>query len=67
MADITKDTLIADALGMGNTEKIAQILKDAGLHCFGCALAHQETVGDIALVHAVDVDELLTKLNAAKD
>lgn len=62
---IEKDTLIANALNYGNAEKVAQILSDAGLHCLGCALAHQETIGDIAMVHDVDIDELLAKLNAA--
>ena len=45
---ITKDTLIIDALNIGNPEKVARVLQEAGLHCLGCALAHQETVGDIA-------------------
>ncbi|MCQ2602924.1 MAG: DUF1858 domain-containing protein [Clostridia bacterium] len=67
MADkkITKETLVADALNLGNAEKVAVILQEAGLHCFGCALAHQETVGDIAMVHNVDIDDLVEKLNAA--
>lgn len=64
---ITKDTLIIDALNIGNPEKVAQVLHEAGLHCLGCALAHQETIGDIAVVHGVDIEELLAKLNATID
>ncbi len=60
---ITKDTLIIDAIQIGNPEKVAKILQDAGLHCLGCAFAHQETVGDIAVVHGVDIDKLLKDLN----
>jgi spoIIIJ-associated protein len=47
-----------------NPEKVAKVLQNAGLHCLGCALAHQETIGDIAVVHGVDIDELLAELNA---
>lgn len=61
---ITKDTLIFDALNIGNPEKVAKVLQNAGLHCLGCALAHQETIGDIAVVHGVNIDELLEQLNA---
>ena len=64
---ITKDTLIIDALNIGNPEKVARVLQEAGLHCLGCALAHQETVGDIAIVHGVNLEELLAKLNATID
>lgn len=61
---ITKDTLIIDALNIGNPEKVAEVLRNAGLHCLGCALAHQETIADIAIVHGVDLEELLGQLNA---
>jgi hybrid cluster-associated redox disulfide protein len=61
---ITKDTLIIDALNIGNPEKVARVLQNAGLHCLGCALAHQETAGDIAIVHGVDLEELLAQLNS---
>ena len=61
---ITKETLIIDALNIGNPEKVAKVLQNAGLHCLGCAMAHHETIGDIANAHAVDLDELLEELNA---
>lgn len=62
---ITKDMLIADALKCGNAEAIANVLFAAGMHCLGCALAHNETVEDAAAVHGVGVDELVEKLNEA--
>lgn len=65
MEKITKDTLIADALNAGNQRAIAEVLYGVGMHCFGCALAKGETVGDAAMVHGVDVDELVAQLNAA--
>ncbi len=65
MEKITKDTLIADALKCGNAEQIANVLFSAGMHCLGCALAHNETVADAAAVHGIDVDELVDNLNKA--
>ena len=38
MAKITKDTLIMDCLKMNPDS--AEILQAVGMHCLGCALAH---------------------------
>ena len=62
---ITKDMLIADALKEGDVDAIAHVLFSVGMHCLGCALAHNETVEDAANAHGVDVDELVEKLNEA--
>ena len=62
---ITKDMLIAGALKQGNVDGIANVLFSVGMHCLGCALAHNETVEDAANAHGVDVDELVEKLNEA--
>ncbi len=61
MAKITADTLIADCLEMN--PNAAEILMGAGMHCFGCALAHGETIAEAVAVHGNDLDELLKKLN----
>ncbi|HBJ98114.1 MAG TPA: disulfide oxidoreductase [Clostridiales bacterium] len=58
---ITADTLIADVLQIN--ENAGQILTDFGMHCLGCAIAHQETVGEAAIVHGIDLDKLLEALN----
>ncbi|MDD7350745.1 MAG: DUF1858 domain-containing protein [Eubacteriales bacterium] len=63
--EITKDMLIADALRAGNTEAIASTLQSIGMHCFGCAMARGETVEEAAMVHGVDVDDLVKQLNVA--
>jgi hybrid cluster-associated redox disulfide protein len=62
---ITKDTLIGDALRKGNTQKLAEVLQNYGMHCFGCAIARGETVEQAAGVHGVNVDEMVEKLNTA--
>ncbi len=61
MAKITADTLIADVLQINPNSP--EILLSAGMHCFGCALAHNETVAEAVAVHGVDLDTLLAKLN----
>lgn len=62
MAKITADTLIAECLEIN--PNAPEILMAAGMHCFGCALAHGETVAEAVAVHGEDLDELLAKLNA---
>lgn len=62
---ITKDMLLIDAFKAGNTEEMAEVLYGFGMHCLGCALSHGETIEQAAASHGVDVDEMVTALNAA--
>ena len=61
MAKITADTLIVDVLELN--PKAPEILMAAGMHCFGCAMAHGETVAEAVAVHGEDLETLLAKLN----
>ena len=61
MAKITADTLISEVLELN--PDAPEILLSAGMHCFGCALAHGETVAQAVAVHGEDLDALLQKLN----
>ncbi len=61
MAKITADTLIAECLEINPNS--AEILMSAGMHCFGCAMAHGETIAEAVAVHGEDLDKLLAKLN----
>ena len=61
MAKITADTLIADVLQLN--PNAPEILLAAGMHCFGCAMAHGESVAEAVAVHGEDLDALLAKLN----
>lgn len=65
MGKINKEMLIAEALEQGNTDAIAEALFGFGMHCFGCALSKGETVEEAAMVHGVDVDEMVDALNVA--
>lgn len=64
MAEITKDTTIGDILRI--KPAAAPILLEIGMHCLGCPSAQGETVEEAAMVHGIDVNELLTKMNAVE-
>ena len=62
MAQVTKDTLIGEALAMNMD--IAEILMKAGMHCVGCPSSQMETLEEAAMVHGIETDVLLARLNA---
>ena len=64
MAQITKDTLIGEALHI-DLEKIAPILMDMGMHCLGCPASQGESIEQACEVHGVDVNEIVEKINKA--
>ena len=47
-------------------EQAPEILMGFGMHCFACGVAQMETLEEAAMVHDVDLDLLLKKLNEAK-
>lgn len=59
---ITKDTIIGDLLVIA--PETAPILFSIGMHCLGCPSSQGETVEEACMVHGVDVDEIVAKLNA---
>lgn len=62
MAAITKDTIIGDILDMDRTT--APFFLDMGMHCLGCPASRGETIEQACMVHGVNPDELVEKLNA---
>lgn len=60
---ISKDMLIVDILQQGDSDKLADVLIENGMHCLHCMLAHGETLEQAAAVHGLDVDELVKQLN----
>ena len=61
MAKITENTLIAECLEIN--PNAVEILQGAGMHCFGCAMAHGETIAEAVAVHGEYLEQLLAKLN----
>ena len=61
MAKITKDMIIADIIqvNMG----CVTILLNEGMHCIGCPASQGETLEEACMVHGLDADILVKKLN----
>ena len=59
---ITKDTIIGDILN--NAPQTAPLFLSIGMHCLGCPASRGETVEQACMVHGVDCDDLLAKVNA---
>ena len=60
MAQITKDTIIADILDIAPDS--APLFFSIGMHCLGCAMANGETLGEACEVHGVDFEEFMAQL-----
>ena len=57
---INKDMLIGELVVMD--ELIPQMLMGAGMHCLGCPSSQMESLEE-ALVHGIDCDDLVSKMN----
>lgn len=62
MAVVSKDMTIGSILN-ANPE-VAPILMEVGMHCLGCPSAQAETLEEAAMVHGMDIDLLIEKINA---
>ncbi|MDE6967413.1 MAG: DUF1858 domain-containing protein [Clostridia bacterium] len=64
---INKDMKIAELLELDVPEakinEIAETLFSFGMHCLGCAMASGETLEEAAMVHGIDIDEMIDALN----
>ena len=59
---VTKDTRIGDILDV--TTDVAPYFLEMGMHCLGCPSARMETIEQACMVHGVDANELIEKINA---
>ena len=59
---IEKTTKIGELIE--NAPEKAEILLAAGMHCLGCPSAQAETLEEACMVHGIDVEDLIAKLNA---
>ena len=60
---IEKTMLIGELIHMD--ELIPQMLMGAGMHCLGCPASQMESLEEAAMVHGIDADLLVEKINAA--
>lgn len=58
---VSKDMLIGDMIHMD--ELIPHMLMKAGMHCLGCPSAQMETLEEACMVHGIDCDDLVSKMN----
>ena len=58
----TKEMTIREALALN--PKSAEVFMSFGMHCIGCPTATGESIAQAAMVHGINVDLLLEKLNA---
>ncbi len=64
MADITAETMIGDLLrDQEHIDDIAEVLFGIGMHCLGCPSSQMETIAEAAMVHGLDPEELVDRLN----
>ena len=63
MAQVNKSTMIGELLQID--ENIAPILLNIGMHCLGCPASQMESLEEAAMVHGIDSDLLVEKINAA--
>ena len=59
---ITKTMTIGEILRLN--ENVIPILLEAGMHCLGCPASQAESLEEACMVHGIDVDALVEKLNA---
>lgn len=62
MAQITKDMTIGEILT--TNPNVAPILMEAGMHCLGCPSAQAESLEEAAMVHGMDINDLMAKIEA---
>jgi hybrid cluster-associated redox disulfide protein len=58
---VTKETLIGDLLQM--EPETAQFLIQMGMHCLGCPASRAESLEEACMVHGVDADEMVERIN----
>ena len=58
---IEKTMLIGELIHMD--ELIPQMLMAAGMHCLGCPASQAESLEEACMVHGIDCDDLVSKMN----
>lgn len=61
MSRVSKDMIIGDIIKID--EGMIPILLGSGMHCIGCPSAQGESLEEAAMVHGIDVDDLVSDLN----
>ena len=62
MSEVNKNMTIGEILRANPA--VAGVLMEAGMHCLGCPSAQSETLEEAAMVHGMNIDELMSKIAA---
>ena len=62
---VTKEMLIGEILQID--PQMAPFLMASGMHCIGCPSARGESLEEAALVHGIEPDLLVARINAFLD
>ena len=62
MVTIEKTMTIREVLAL--SPQAARIMMSFGMHCLGCPHATAESLEEAGAAHGVDVDEMVSQLNA---
>ena len=58
---VKKEQLIGDLVQMESDN--AQFLIQMGMHCLGCPASRAESLEEACMVHGVDADEMVERIN----
>ena len=58
--EITKEMTIGQILSV--KPEVAPVLLQMGMHCLGCPASQGESLEEAAMVHGMDIDELMGKI-----
>ena len=61
---ITKETLIGEALAV-DLDVVAPVLLEMGMHCLGCPASQGESIEEACMVHGMNPDDIVNKINDA--
>ncbi len=61
LKEVTKDMIIGQILAEDAT--VAPIMMASGMHCIGCPASQGESLEEAAMVHGLDCDDLVNKIN----
>ncbi|MCI1966805.1 MAG: DUF1858 domain-containing protein [Oscillospiraceae bacterium] len=61
MKSITKQTLIGEIMELDPSTM--PFFLEMGMHCLGCPASRGETLEEACVVHGVDAEEMVQKLN----
>lgn len=62
MSAITKDMTIGQIINAN--PDVVPVLLDAGMHCLGCPASQAESLEEAAMVHGIDIEDLMKKIEA---